>query len=106
MLANRSGICIANPETGHSYRGGRSPAELLQRLWAAPTPPGGLDPETLTELVNAQVRLLRTLLATIADLDRAIGAALLGHQEQAPSAHALHRRDQPRPDRRRGRPHP
>ena len=45
-----------------------------------PTPPPvGLDPETLTELVNAQVRLLRTLLATIADLDRAIGAALLGH---------------------------
>ena len=42
-------------------------------------PPVGLDPETLTELVNAQVRLLRTLLATIADLDRAIGAALLGH---------------------------
>src|SRR5829696_2868566 len=63
----------------HSYRGGRSPAELLQRLWAAPTPPVGLDPETLTELVNAQVRLLHTLLATIADLDRAIGAALLGH---------------------------
>ena len=63
----------------HSYRGGRSPAELLQRLWAAPTPPVGLDPETLAELVNAQVRLLRTLLATIADLDRAIGAALLGH---------------------------
>jgi transposase len=63
----------------HSYRGGRSPAELLQRLWAAPIPPLGLDPETLTELLNAQVRLLRTLLATIADLDRAIGAALLGH---------------------------
>ncbi len=63
----------------HSYRGGRSPAELLARLRAAPTPPAGLDPETLTELVNAQVRLLRTLLATIADLDRAIGAALLSH---------------------------
>jgi hypothetical protein len=63
----------------HSYRGGRGPAELLQRLRAAPTPPVGLDPETLTELVNAQVRLLPTLLATIADLDRAIGAALLSH---------------------------
>src|SRR5829696_5174424 len=48
-------------------------------LQAAPTPPVGLDPETLTELINAQVRLLHTLLATIADLDRAIGAALLGH---------------------------
>ena len=63
----------------HSYRGGRSPAELLARLRTAPTPPVGLAPETLTELVGAQVRLLRTLLATIADLDRALAAGLLGH---------------------------
>jgi transposase len=33
----------------------------------------------LTELVGAQVRLLRTLLATIADPDRALGSGLLGH---------------------------
>ena len=33
----------------------------------------------LTELVGAQVRLLRTLLATITDLDRALAAGLLGH---------------------------
>jgi transposase len=63
----------------HSYRGGRSPAELLARLRSAPTPPLGLTPETLAELVGAQVRLLRTLLGTIADLDRALGAGLLGH---------------------------
>lgn len=63
----------------HSYRGGRSPAELLARLRAAPTPPLGLTPETLAELILAQVRLLGTLLATIADLDRALGAGLLGH---------------------------
>jgi transposase len=63
----------------HSYRGGRSPAELLTRLRAAPTPPLGLAPETLTELVRAQVRLLRTLLGTIADLDRALAAGLVGH---------------------------
>jgi transposase len=63
----------------HSYRGGRSPAELLARLRSAPTPPLGLVPETLAELVRAQVRLLRTLLGTIADLDRALGAGLLGH---------------------------
>jgi transposase len=63
----------------HSYRGGRSPVELLARLRAAPTPPLGLAPKTLTELVHAQVRLLRTLLATIADLDRALAAGLLGH---------------------------
>jgi transposase len=63
----------------HSYRGGRSPAELLQRLRAAPAAPVGLAPEVLTELISAQVRLLRTLLATIADLDHALGAGLLGH---------------------------
>jgi transposase len=63
----------------HSYRGGRSPAELLGRLRTAPTAPVGLPPEVLTELVGAQVRLLRTLLATIADLDRALAAGLLGH---------------------------
>jgi hypothetical protein len=63
----------------HSYRGGRSPAQLLARLRAAPTAPVGLAPEVLTELVGAQVRLLRTLLGTIADLDRALGAGLLGH---------------------------
>ena len=39
----------------------------------------GSTPETLTELVLAQVRLLRTLLGTIADLDRALGAGLVGH---------------------------
>jgi transposase len=63
----------------HSYRGGRSPAELLGRLRSAPAAPVGLAPEVLAELVGAQVRLLRILLATIAELDRALGAGLLGH---------------------------
>jgi transposase len=63
----------------NSYRGGRSPAELLTRLRSVPTPPVGLAPEVLTELIGPQVRLLRTLLATIADLDRTLGAGLLGH---------------------------
>ena len=63
----------------HSYRGGCSPAELLGRLRSAPAAPVGLAPEVLAELVAAQVRLLRTLLATIAELDRALGAGLLGH---------------------------
>ena len=60
----------------HSYRGGRSPAELLGR--SAPAALVGLAPEVLAELVGAQVRLLRILLATIAELD-ALGAGLLGH---------------------------
>ena len=38
-----------------------------------------LGPEVVAELVRAQVRLLRSLLRTLGDLDRAIGAALLGH---------------------------
>lgn len=63
----------------HSYCGRRAPAELLGRLRAAPTPTGALGSETLAELVRAQVRLLRAVLVTIADLDRAMGAALLEH---------------------------
>jgi transposase len=38
-----------------------------------------LDPDVVGELVHAQARLVRTLLATIADLDRAIAAALDEH---------------------------
>lgn len=63
----------------HSYCGRRSPASLLERLRSAPEPTQALGPEILVELVRAQVRHLRTLLSTIADLDRAIGAALLEH---------------------------
>ena len=63
----------------HSYCGRRSAAELLKRLTAAPTAASALGPHVVAEAVRAQVRVLRTLLGTIADLDRAIGAALLVH---------------------------
>lgn len=63
----------------HSYSGRRSPAQLLERLRSAPQATQALNAETLTELVRAQTRHLRTLLAGIADLDRAMGAALLEH---------------------------
>ncbi|MGH2530348.1 MAG: transposase [Actinomycetota bacterium] len=63
----------------HSYCGRRDPAELLRRLRAAPVAASGLDAQVLAEAVRAQVRLLRTVLGTIAHLDRAIGAALLVH---------------------------
>jgi len=63
----------------HSYSGRRTPEQLLARLRSAPEPTEALRAETLTELVRAQARQLRTLLGTIADLDRAIGAALLDH---------------------------
>jgi transposase len=63
----------------HSYCGRRSAAELLSRLRQAPRPVCLLDPEVVGELVHAQARLVRTLLQTIADLDRAIAAMLDQH---------------------------
>jgi transposase len=59
----------------HAYRGGRHPAELWERLRSAPRPPVGLDPTVLAQLVGAQAQLL----ATIADLDLAIGNRLGKH---------------------------
>lgn len=63
----------------HSYCGRRSPSELLARLREAPQPAFRLDPEVVAQLVHAQARLVRTLLASIADLDRAIAALLDQH---------------------------
>jgi transposase len=63
----------------HSYCGRRNPAVLLERLRSAPAPTETISPDVLTELVRAQARLLRSLLRTINDLDRALGAALLEH---------------------------
>jgi transposase len=63
----------------HSYSGRRRPDELLARLRAAPRPVHALAPGIVAELVQAQVRLLRTLLQTIAELERAIAAALDQH---------------------------
>ncbi|WP_334144049.1 IS110 family transposase [Rhabdothermincola sp.] len=65
----------------HSYCGRRDPAVLIERLRSAPEPTEPFSPEILAELVRTQVRLLRTLLATIADLDRAMSAALLEHSK-------------------------
>jgi transposase len=69
----------------HSYSGRRHPAQLLDRLRSAPEATQALSPEVLTELTRTQTRHLRSLLAAIADLDRAMGAALLEH----PKAHLL-----------------
>jgi transposase len=67
----------------HSYCGRRSPAELLARLHTAPQPTSGLDPEVVAECVAAQVHLLRALLGTLTDLDRALIAALPEHPKTA-----------------------
>jgi transposase len=63
----------------HSYCGRRSAGELLARLRQAPRPVHALDRDIVSELVHAQARLVRTLIASIADLDRAIAAALDQH---------------------------
>ena len=63
----------------HSYCGRRSPTELLSRLQTAPEPVQTLDPEIVAELVHAQLPLVRTLLRTLAELERAIAAAVEAH---------------------------
>jgi len=63
--------------------GQRSASELLARLREAPRPASPLDPEVLRILVEAQVRVLRTVVATLADLEAAIGERLAGCEKAA-----------------------
>lgn len=63
----------------HSYSGRRPAVELLARLKTAPRSPAGVDPDTLAEAVRAQVQLIRTLVGTINDLDRAMTAVAATH---------------------------
>jgi hypothetical protein len=63
----------------HGYSGRRPPAELLARLRAAPAAPTGLDADTLTTLVRAQVAVLRALLGAIGELGRALRAVCDEH---------------------------
>jgi transposase len=63
----------------HSYRGGKSPAELLARLRSAPIAPVGLPAETLQTIIGAQVQLLRSLQSVIADTEQRIAARLAEH---------------------------
>jgi transposase len=63
----------------HGYSGRRTPGQLLHRLRAAPVAVDQLDPEVLADCIRIQVRLLRSLLGSLADLDRALAAALGEH---------------------------
>jgi hypothetical protein len=51
----------------NSYRGGKSPAQLLQRLRSAPTAAASLPAATLTVIIHAQVQLLRAIQQMIKD---------------------------------------
>jgi transposase len=63
----------------HGYSGRRTPGQLLHRLRAAPVAVDQLNPEVLADCIRIQVRLLRSLLGSLADLDRALAAALGEH---------------------------
>lgn len=63
----------------HSYSGRRPAAELLARLKTPPRNVNGVDPDILAEAVRAQVRLIRTLVGTISDLNRSMAAAVSEH---------------------------
>jgi transposase len=58
----------------HHYRGGKTLAELVARLRAAPVAPTGLPTATLAAMVTTQVQLLRTLQQLISDTERLIAA--------------------------------
>jgi transposase len=63
----------------HSYSGRRSPAELVARLRSAPQATEELAAATLARLVATQGGVLRTLMGSIAQLDRALETALTRH---------------------------
>jgi transposase len=63
----------------HSYSGRRSAGEPLARLRQAPRPAYPLDKQTAGQLLRVQAQLVRTLLQSIAALDRAIAAKLNDH---------------------------
>jgi transposase len=63
----------------HHYRGGKTPAELVARLRAAPVAPAGLPTTTLAAMVTTQVQLLRTLQRLISDTERLIAARVVAY---------------------------
>lgn len=67
----------------HAYRGGRSPAELVSRLRAAPAAAAPIASEVLAAIVAAAVAQIRVLNAEIACIETTIKAALLEHPKAA-----------------------
>jgi transposase len=66
----------------HGYSGRRSPAELLERLRAAPAGLGdGPESEARGDTILAMVRVLRALNRSIGDLDRSVVARLGEHPD-------------------------
>jgi transposase len=56
----------------HSYRGGKTPTELVDRLRAAPATPAGLPPSTLAAMLAVHVSQIRALRHGVGDLETLI----------------------------------
>ena len=63
----------------HSYRGGKSPAELVSRLRAAPASANPIAPRILEAIVHGAVAQIRLLNTEITRLERDISTALAAH---------------------------
>jgi transposase len=63
----------------HGYSGKRPGSVLIERLRAAPTAASRLGQPVIARLVGVQVRLVRSLRATIRELDAAIAEAIKVH---------------------------
>lgn len=63
----------------HGYSGKRPGNVLIERLRAAPTAASRLSQSIVARLVGIQVRLVRSLRATIRELDTAIAEAIKAH---------------------------
>jgi len=85
----------------HSYRDGKSPAELVRRLRAAPASANPIAPIILEAIVRASTAQIRLLNTEITRLEADIADAFAAHPQDAPSADTPARRHcQPRrPDR-------
>src|SRR4051794_39568882 len=67
----------------HAYRGGKSPAELIDRLRAAPTSADPISPAILAAIIRPAAAQIRVLNAEIVQIERAIVAALAVHPKAA-----------------------
>jgi transposase len=63
----------------HAYRGGKTPAELLDRLRAAPISANPIAPAVLAAIVRGSVAQIRVLNAEVARLEQDLAAGLRAH---------------------------
>lgn len=82
----------------HSYRGGKSPAELVGRLRAAPASANPIAPTILASIVQGSTAHLQLLNTEITRLERDLAKVLAAHPKTPLLAHR--HRQSGRPDRR------